>query len=498
MKKVISVFLIAAMILSLPVSVSARSKISEELAAVMAKSADDDLIRIWINRQRIPTRVIDELLAAEYTGWTPGNSGSGGGGGGTGSSSGVTHEQADAYNAARRAIVEREYTNALNAFIAAHINPERQILYFGSFTGTLNIEATKAEIEMLAELDEVTNIGFYDSTLTGSSGDSGITGGGGGSTPVHDTPPPPPPREPAVPAARHEYTTADALLVLRAAAGLINFSTQQTALYDMSGDGKVTTADALTILRIAAGLEEPPEPVLPPLSVLPAEVLSQLRTDFTRFVNMLHADFYAQHDVARVRADNINIEKYLGTYNDYIAVRISYMSDDYRVGGGQLVYLLKGPQIVYIADAYEQNLISRENVMNIYHYADYVFPLPFKREAPPLQAPLSPQDELRIRESYFKRSRIADSIDMVTMFGYYGTYNGYDAVAIRAFPSLTGGGGRAGEPVYFVASYYFGVINIYLHKDGSFTDLREAFAQKLISEEDLFSIHYHWSQLTGW
>jgi hypothetical protein len=50
------------------------------------------------------------------------------------------------------------------------------------------------------------------------------------------------------------FTTADALLVLRASAGLETLTPEQIARYDRNKDGEITTADAIAILRIAAGL----------------------------------------------------------------------------------------------------------------------------------------------------------------------------------------------------------------------------------------------------
>jgi hypothetical protein len=56
----------------------------------------------------------------------------------------------------------------------------------------------------------------------------------------------------ALPASAAELTTADALTVLRAAAGLTTLSAEEMTRLGLSGT--VTTADALRILRVAAGL----------------------------------------------------------------------------------------------------------------------------------------------------------------------------------------------------------------------------------------------------
>jgi hypothetical protein len=58
-----------------------------------------------------------------------------------------------------------------------------------------------------------------------------------------------------VSATSNTFTTADALTVLRAAAGLTTLSAADTARFDMDGDGKITTADALMILRRVAGID---------------------------------------------------------------------------------------------------------------------------------------------------------------------------------------------------------------------------------------------------
>jgi endoglucanase len=50
------------------------------------------------------------------------------------------------------------------------------------------------------------------------------------------------------------FTTADALTILRAAAGLQTLTAEQFARYDLDGDGRITTADALIVLRRVAGI----------------------------------------------------------------------------------------------------------------------------------------------------------------------------------------------------------------------------------------------------
>jgi hypothetical protein len=90
-----------------------------------------------------------------------------------------------------------------------------------------------------------------------------VMGGGGGGpaggpgvnwAPDDTTPVPPPAPTPPLPEKPRELTTADALLILRYVAGLIDLTAEQRVLYDVNKDGEVNTADALGILRIVAGL----------------------------------------------------------------------------------------------------------------------------------------------------------------------------------------------------------------------------------------------------
>jgi len=312
--------------------------------------------------------------------------------------------------------------------------------------------------------------------------------------------------------ASSEFTTADALAILRHAIGAETLSAQGLERYDFNNDGIITTANALLVLQVVVGINElpskpappepePPEPTLPPLSLLPLDIEAEMKTHFARYAtNEFHEALaqqnYQNYAHARFTVSDIDIEEYFGTYNGYMAVMISWgRTWQEWGGGGKVVYLFKDSSFILIKDAYEQRLISRADVINIHHYSGYFFPLPFERETPPPFVPLSVQAELKIRENYLVWSRVADTIDRVKMFGYYGTYNGWDAVAMRAWATPTAGiAGVGGEPVYFVASFYFDVITIYLHKDGTFICLREAFAQGLASENDVYQIHYHWEQ----
>jgi hypothetical protein len=89
--------------------------------------------------------------------------------------------------------------------------------------------------------------------LSGSSPTGGIT-----ETPPALPPEPPTPVTPPAPvtplAPPHEFTTRDALNILRYVAGLADLTAEQRVLYDRNNDGVINTADALEILKIIAGL----------------------------------------------------------------------------------------------------------------------------------------------------------------------------------------------------------------------------------------------------
>jgi hypothetical protein len=64
------------------------------------------------------------------------------------------------------------------------------------------------------------------------------------------------------------FTSADALNILRYAAGLSELIDEQYELYDLNFDGIINTQDALIILNIISGLVEQPEPPAPPVAAV--------------------------------------------------------------------------------------------------------------------------------------------------------------------------------------------------------------------------------------
>jgi hypothetical protein len=79
--------------------------------------------------------------------------------------------------------------------------------------------------------------------------------------------------------ASEAFTTADALTILRASAGLIELTPEQVAKYDMNGDGRITSADALLILQAAAGLSGSVLQIIPSNS----EVLAAINRNNEQF-----------------------------------------------------------------------------------------------------------------------------------------------------------------------------------------------------------------------
>ncbi|MCL2697639.1 MAG: dockerin type I repeat-containing protein [Oscillospiraceae bacterium] len=76
------------------------------------------------------------------------------------------------------------------------------------------------------------------------------------------------------------FSTADALTVLRASAGLVELTEEQKAKYDMNGDGTITSADALAILRVAAGL-----PAFAPAREALSEADIEVLTEYIRIIS---------------------------------------------------------------------------------------------------------------------------------------------------------------------------------------------------------------------
>jgi hypothetical protein len=169
------------------------------------------------------------------------------------------------------------------------------------------------------------------------------------------------------------FTTADALTVLRAAAGLITLTAEQTAKYDMDGDGEITTTDAMMILRGIAGVNEQLTVDNGQLTInksLSADADMQIRENYAAF--MMY-QFWGHP----ITADELTVYRYFGTFGGREAVVIYpkdwAMTDDmlyidiagYRItleSGSLSLVVHDNGKFVPIREAYEQGLLIDEDI----------------------------------------------------------------------------------------------------------------------------------------
>ncbi|MBQ7047963.1 MAG: dockerin type I repeat-containing protein [Clostridia bacterium] len=69
-------------------------------------------------------------------------------------------EEIDKYNTAWRETVKEKHTAFNSAFLEKYVDPDRTVHYFSTYTSTLIIDATKAEILKYIRLDEVVSLSF--------------------------------------------------------------------------------------------------------------------------------------------------------------------------------------------------------------------------------------------------------------------------------------------------------------------------------------------------
>jgi len=172
-------------------------------------------------------------------------------------------------------------------------------------------------------------------------------------------------------ASREMFTTADALTVLKASAGLITLTESQAAQYNLNGDGEVNTTVALMILRMAAGLPATaPGYIIAELGYLPpAEPLSP-ETE----LKLLEA--WAAYK-GGFTAGQLEILHYFGTFNGYEVVVIypkgyamtadmQYIhSDGYDIalGSGSLELLVYADgALMHILEARDKGLLTENDI----------------------------------------------------------------------------------------------------------------------------------------
>jgi hypothetical protein len=135
----------------------------------------------------------------------------------------------DINQAARLFTVPRVMGEFQNAFIEAHVNPERKILHSGGFTSSIIIEATVAEILYFAELSEVLDISWCDDSIHLD-------------TLLLDILPVP-----------RSYTINDVLNILKHLAGIHSLTDEQIAGYGFINE-TLAIDHVLEILKVLAGI----------------------------------------------------------------------------------------------------------------------------------------------------------------------------------------------------------------------------------------------------
>ncbi|MDR2559436.1 MAG: hypothetical protein LBC86_07845 [Oscillospiraceae bacterium] len=315
------------------------------------------------------------------------------------------------------------------------------------------------------------------------------------------------------------FTTSDALKILQYTAGLIQ---EIPASYDLNGDGIINSADALAVLRIIAGVEEAPEHIpYEPESESPARETPPPLTPLSRREELgIRENFavYFQEYVRRIApteqrvysVSDVEFTGYYGTYNGYEAVSVWVPWTNGTIGTSvetwepevagytfhleQLIFLFKGTSVVPLKSAYRQGLIGEDDIYAIHYYITQ--PL---RETPSHLAPLTLQAEERIIDSFINAFFTwTEDPPLFLVGGYFGTYNGYDAVQLQLLSTWRWGMGGL-PPPYRTAGFTFDTggftyhtNNVFLFDGLSFTDLNEAFARRIVTENDVYQIHYHW------
>lgn len=75
------------------------------------------------------------------------------------------NEKMDDYISKKNELISERQSNNNNDFIEKYVNKDRDILYNGTMTGTLILEATKEEIIEYSKLDIVTDISLYEDLI---------------------------------------------------------------------------------------------------------------------------------------------------------------------------------------------------------------------------------------------------------------------------------------------------------------------------------------------
>jgi hypothetical protein len=173
----------------------------------------------------------------------------------------------------------------------------------------------------------------------------------------------------------YEFTVADALMALKASAGLVTLTDEIFRIYDIDMDNVITTADALAILRIATLNSAEPSLSGTPLAPQNFEPLTP-QTERKLLENYAAFQSHTWWD-RPITADDLMIYKYFGTFNGYEVV-IIYLKDGIMtmdmqyihlagytitVGSGSLSLMVHvDGTFIHITEAFEQGYLSADDI----------------------------------------------------------------------------------------------------------------------------------------
>lgn len=296
------------------------------------------------------------------------------------------------------------------------------------------------------------------------------------------------------------------LAITMAAALTVSFTACSKAETDNGISPIIQTTSAETVTESTRAVPETAsaaaETTLAESNELDEETAEMLRREFAKYIGEIDPS-YARFDPAYVR-----IETYYGKFNGCEVFLPLYKSgyDDaieyYYVAGygiffpclGYDIYVHKDGTFYEIADAYEKGYISKEDVAEI---AEIQGTLPEKTDPPEKNGIGGRDREIRnsYREKEFELRRkfieflgetdpaYADIDPSNVKFeSTYGTYDGWEA-----FLPLYKEGYDDAENYFSIAGYemYFPCLGyeIYVHKDGEFYELADAYENGYIGED---------------
>ena len=124
-----------------------KEKLSADLIEYMEGKADDAMIPIAVHLVHPSPAEIEAMIPIPQPDVY----------------SAVTMEEVNAYAAARRDVVWKVFSAITTAFVEEHLDENDTIRYRGKMSPVVNCNVPKSKVLMLAELEEVTQIGYFPS-----------------------------------------------------------------------------------------------------------------------------------------------------------------------------------------------------------------------------------------------------------------------------------------------------------------------------------------------